>query len=63
MSESQNPIDKIGPENTHEVGAPGAVIAIESVPRQEMFVEEETEVGTIDEMIMRTATGGDNSST
>ena len=62
MSESQNPIDKIGPTNTHEVGVLGAVIAIESVPRQEMFVGEETGAGTIDEMITRTATGGGNSS-
>ena len=60
MSESQNPIDKTGRTNAHEAGAPGAMIGIESVPCQEMFVEEETEAGTIDEMNMMTAAGGGN---
>ena len=61
MSESQNPIDKTGRANAHEVGVLGAMIGIESEPRREMFVGEETEAGTIDEMIMKIATGGDNS--
>lgn len=59
MSESQNPIDKTGRANAH--GVRGAMIDIENELRQEMFVEEETEAGTIDEMIMKLATGGGNS--
>lgn len=58
MSELRNPIDKTGSVNTHEVGVPGTVTGIESVPRQEIFGEEETEAGTIDKTIMRTAVRG-----
>lgn len=58
MSESQSPIDKTGRANPHEVGVPEGMIGIESEPYQEMFVEEEIEAGTIDEMIMKIATGG-----
>ncbi len=61
MSESRNPIDKTGRANIHEVGAPRATIGIESGPLQEIFGEEGTEAGTIDEMIMRNAAGGGNS--
>lgn len=60
MIESQSPIDKIGRANTHEVGAPEAMIDIKSVLLQVMFGEEETEAGTIVEMIMRTAARGGN---
>lgn len=37
------------------------MIGIESVPLQEMLGEEQTEAGSIDEMVMTTATGGGSS--
>ena len=61
MTETRNLIGETGRGNTHEVGVPEATIGTESVSPREMFGEEETEeteVGTMDEMIMRTAAGG-----
>lgn len=58
MNETVNPINKTGRANTQEVRVPGATIGIESVSLKEMFGEEETEAGAIDEMIMRTAAEG-----
>lgn len=58
MNETVNPINKAGRANTQEVRVPGATVGIESVSLKEMFGEEETEAGTIDEMIMRSAAGG-----
>lgn len=61
MYEIRNPTDKTGRANTREVGVLEATIVIESVFLQEIFGEEETEAGIIDEMTMRIAAGGGSS--
>ena len=57
MNETQNPIGKPGRAKTHEVGVRGADIDIESVSLRGL-VKEETGVGIIDKLIMKTAPGG-----
>ena len=58
MKEALSPTDKTGRADAHGVEVRGSMVDIESLSLQEMFDEEETEVGTIDEMNMRTAAGG-----
>ena len=58
MNKTRKLVDKIGRAEAQEVGVPGVTIGIESVSLQEMFGEEETEAGIIDETISRTAAGG-----
>ena len=60
MTETRIPIGETGRVNAHEVGALEATIGMASVSLHEMSGEEETEAGTIDEMLMRTAIGGDS---
>ena len=61
QTETQKLIDETGRANTHVVEVPGVTTGIDSVPLQEMFGGKETEAETMDEMIMRTAIGGDSS--
>ena len=61
MNETRNPIDKTGRANTREVGVLGATIVIGIVSLQQIFGEDETEVGTIDKMTITIGEGGGSS--
>ena len=58
MTETRNPIGETGRVNAHGAGVLEATIGMASVSAHEMSGEEETEAGTTDEMLMRTAIGG-----
>ena len=61
LSERPYPINKNGHAGILEVGVPGSLTGTESADLQEMFGEEETEAGTIDETVMRIAARGGSS--
>ena len=58
ITETRNPIGETGRVNTHGAEVLEATIGIASVSPHEMCGEEETEAGTMDEMLMKTAIGG-----
>ena len=58
MTEMRYPIGETGRVNAHGAGVLEATIGMASVSPHEISREEETEAGTIDEMLMRTAIEG-----
>ena len=58
MTETRYPIGETGRVNAHGVGVPEATIGMASVSPHEMSGQEETEAGTMDEILMRTAIEG-----
>ena len=58
MTETRNPIGETGRVNAHGAGVLEATIGMASVSPHEMSGEEETEAGTMDKMLMRTAIEG-----
>ena len=58
MTETRNRIGETGRVNARGAGVLEATIGTASVSPQEMSGEEETEAGTMDEILMRTAIEG-----